>query len=276
MIEHWLARAALPFFAGTLAASCGGSSISHVEDRGAGAADGSGGAAVLGGSGGVSIGGAHTGGTAGRGEENCPDTLPADGVPCGGDLAGTWTSTACPLKVSGSVDLSRIGLSLECLYAPVLGSHRVTGTVTFNADDIYDQRYADDTVSSGQSSFELGPECLQISGTDTTCEALQEALSPVGFGSVTCASNMVSGGCTCTGTLLQNGGLGLISDEPSSSGNYSVTGHYVILAWLLENNQYAQLDYAYCVSPDAQRLALWVGRMAKTGWLTDPMVFEKR
>jgi hypothetical protein len=62
-------------------------------------------------------------------------------------------------------------------YAPVLDSLRVTGTVTFNDD----RSYVDNTTSSGQSSFELGPECLRILGTDTACDMVQRGFLDVGL-----------------------------------------------------------------------------------------------
>jgi hypothetical protein len=181
-------------------------------------------------------------------------------------LVGTWTSNACPLKVSGFVDLSGLGFGTECTSAPVLGALSVTGTVTFNAD----KTYVDNTISSGESNFQLGPECLLISGTQTTCERLQGPLSSLGYASVRCESNMVSGGCTCTGTFSQDGGLGFLSLDSSSSGTYTTTRNTVTLTSFAENT-----EYSYCASPDARRLALTLQRVAISGALIHPIVLEQ-
>ena len=196
----------------------------------------------------------------------CPDLLPAGSTPCGGDLVGTWTAAACSLTLAGVATLSGLGFSLECMSAPVLGSLSVTGTVTFNDD----MTYSDNTITTGTSTLELAPVCLEISGTQTTCDVLANPLQSLGYDSITCVSNAVTGGCTCSNTIRRDGGLAFVADNASSSGVYTTAGNYVTLTSLGDDT-----EYSYCVSRDAQVLTLSLQTVARIGTVADPIVLVK-
>ena len=187
-------------------------------------------------------------------------------MPCGGDLVGTWTAAACSRTVSGVVNLAGVGLSTECLTAPVTGSLRVSGNVTF--DEV--MTYSDYTTISGESTFELAPACLEVSGTKTTCDRLGSPLLSLGYDSLTCVSNAVNGGCTCTGTVLQTGGLAHVSYERSTNGTYATAGNDVTLTSLEDGT-----EYSYCVSPDAQLLTLSLQTVARIGTVADLIILVK-
>ena len=87
--------------------------------------------------------------------------------------------------------------------APITGAIEVTGTWTATADGTY----LDNTTTSGTESIELSSDCLSISGTVTTCSRISGPLSVVGFAALTCTDNPDTGGCTCSGTIDQPGGV---------------------------------------------------------------------
>ena len=303
MIERRVYLAVWLSLAGALAASCGGSSVSHVEDADDDGASGgtsgtagenggasttggtstTGGAITTGGSGAFGGSGASSGGLSGAagaarggsggvsgsggegGAPSCPDELgPGE---CDGELLGNWIATDCSLPVSGVVDLTGLGFSPECSAAPVTGSLRVTGSLTFE-----EMLYSDDTITTGESTFELPPACLWISGTETTCGLLDTPLqSFFGYDSVTCSPNAATEGCTCTGIVDQTGGLGFVSYDPSTRGTYSSAGNQVTLSAFEGDTEYAS-----CVSQDAQVLNLSLVSVAKTGAVTAPIAFVKR
>ena len=123
-------------------------------------------------------------------------------TPCGGDITGTWTVTSSCLTVTGGLDLASFGAG--CATAPVTGSLGVTGTWTANADGTY----TDNTTTSGDEQFTLAPSCLVISSTPVTCKGAGGLLTSLGYSSVTCV-DAAGGGCTCSATVQQNGGLGI-------------------------------------------------------------------
>jgi hypothetical protein len=303
MVEARPRLAVSLLLAGALAVSCGGSSISRSQDGdedvdddqgGNGGSVSSGGVTTGGssgggrtGSGGASTGGVPTGGVgamagglgggmqggrggtggdAGEGGELlCPDEPPG-ATPCGGDLIGTWVAAECSLSLTGVVNLSEIGLSTECMSPPVTGSVRVTGSVTF-----HEMTYSDDTITSGEVTFELDPACLVISGTMTTCDRLGPFLQYLGYKSVSCTVNAVTMGCSCMGTIQQTGGLAFISHDASTSGTYATEGDDVTLSEFGIDT-----EYSYCVSDDAQVLALSLRAVARTGTIADPIVLLKQ
>ena len=142
---------------------------------------------------------------------------------CGGDLVGTWTVTSSCLKVSGNLDLSLVGAG--CPSAPVTGDLQVTGTWTANADGTY----SDDTITTGTEQFTLAPSCLVISSTPVTCDGAAGLIQNLGYASLTCTPTP-SGGCSCSATVHQTGGLGVVSVAPSTSGNYTRSGNTVTIA----------------------------------------------
>ena len=105
------------------------------------------------------------------------------------------------LTVSGALDVGLAGAA--CPSAPVTGSLAVTGTFTANAD----RTYSDNTTTTGEEHFTLGPSCLVISSTPVTCDGAASIIKSLGYASLTCTPTP-GGGCTCAGTVHQTGGLG--------------------------------------------------------------------
>ena len=226
----------------------GGSSGSGGK-TGAGGAANSGGVVAAGGAnaGGANGGRVGNGGTSSGGSNanggspgNGGNSQPADaGVcsnveSCGGDAIGTWTVSSSCLTVTGELDLSLVGAG--CPSAPVTGSLQVTGTWTANANGTY----ADNTITSGNEQFTLAASCLVISSTPVTCDGAANLLASVlGYSSLRCTA-AASGGCTCSATVRQIGGLGLLSADPQTNGNYKTSGNVVTAD--------DSAKYSYCVS----------------------------
>src|SRR5579863_861889 len=175
-------------------------------------------------------------GTGGVGT-SCPNV-----TACGGDLVGTWTVTSSCLNVTGSLDLSLVGAG--CPSAPVTGSLQVTGTWTVNADGTY----SDDTLTSGAEQFTLGSSCLVISSTPVTCDGAASIIKNLGYASLTCTT-AAGGGCSCSATVQQSGGLGLLSVAPTTTGNYTPSGNQVTLTGDAGDTQ-----YAYCASANTLKM----------------------
>jgi hypothetical protein len=172
-----------------------------------------------------------TGGSSGAGGagESCSNV-----TPCGGGVVGTWTVTSSCLTVSGQLDLTLAGLN--CPAAAITGSLHVSGTWTGNADGTY----SDNTTTTGTEQFALASACLFLSGTTTTCDGISGPLQGgLGFKSVNCTTAS-SGGCTCTATVEQSGGVGLVSVVASGSGNFESSGKTVTID--------TSSHYSYCVS----------------------------
>jgi non-reducing end alpha-L-arabinofuranosidase len=184
-----------------------------------GVATSSGGSSLVSGAGGSSSGGAGAA---------CPNV-----TPCGGGVVGTWNVTSSCLKVSGNLDLMLVGAG--CATAPVTGSLQVTGTWTGNADGTY----SDNTTTTGEEQFTLAPSCLVISSTQTDCPGAANIISSLGYSSVTCTP-ATGGGCSCSATVHQSGGVGLVSNIASPNGNYTTAGNLVTVD--------SQAPYSYCAS----------------------------
>jgi hypothetical protein len=155
---------------------------------------------------------------------------------CGGNVVGAWTVASSCLTVSGSLDLTLVGAG--CPTAPVTGTLAVTGTFTANADGTY----SDDTTTTGQEHFTLAPACLVISSTPVSCAGAAGIIQSLGYTSVTCTS-VSGGGCDCSATAQQRGGLGMLSVAPSTNSNYTVSGNMVTIS-----NDGGDVRYASCVA----------------------------
>ena len=155
-------------------------------------------------------------------------------VPCGGSVVGSWSVTSSCLTVSGQLDLTLAGLN--CAPAPITGSLQVTGTWTAKSDGTY----ADNTTTTGTETFQLAPACLMLSGTTTTCDGISGPLQGLGFASVNCTTAAATGGCTCTATVNQMGGAGVVSVLASASGNYEASGNTLTID--------GSSPYSYCVA----------------------------
>lgn len=202
-------------------------SSSSTLSSASGGSPGSGGLIGQGGS--HSDGGAvGRGGSSGNAEPVCPSV-----ATCGGSVVGTWNVTSSCLTVSGTLDLSAIGAG--CQSAVVTGSLTTTGTLTANANGTY----SDDTSTSGEEHFDLAPSCLVISSTQTDCAGAANIISSLGYATVTCTP-VSSGGCSCSATVKQSGGPGLVSVFATPNGNYVTSDDQLTLD--------GAMPYSYCVS----------------------------
>jgi len=181
--------------------------------------------------------GSGTGGSSGSGTGGAPASCSASGAPCGGNVVGTWNVQSSCLTVSGNLDLALTGLN--CPAPPVSGSLQVTGSLTANANTTY----TDNTTTTGTEHFMLAPACLMISGTTTTCDGITGPIQGgLGFPSLSC-TDAAGGGCSCTATIQQTGGVGLPSPAPSTTGNYATSGNTLTLT-----GGGGDARYSYCVA----------------------------
>ena len=167
--------------------------------------------------------------------------------------------TSSCLRVTGGLDLSVVGRGLPV--APVTGSLTVTGTFTVNANGTY----SDNTITSGDEQFTLAPSCLVISSTPVTCDGAANIIKTLGYSALTCTP-ATGGGCTCSGTVHQTGGLGLVSVAPSTSGSYTTAGNLITVSGDAGDTQ-----YSYCVSGDR----LTVTPQSTSPTMTGTIVFQK-
>ena len=182
-------------------------------------------------------------------------------TPCGGDVVGTWIAAGSCLPVSGMANVA--GFGLGCTAASVTGLLEVTGAWTANADGTF----KDETTTTGDSQIEVPPECLNVSGTVTTCDRLGGAFQALGYADVTCANATSGSGCTCSATVQQKGGLALLTLSPRSSGTYT-TGNNLITTSTGMDQQ-----YAYCVSGNT--MVVTPQTTGPTGALTGTIAFVK-
>jgi hypothetical protein len=198
-------------------------------------------------------GGAGTGG----GVASCDEV-----AACGGDVVGTWTVAPCPLAVGENVDMTGFGLS--CSSAPVTGSLELSGTLTLNADGTY----ADNTTVTGESTLELPPSCLILSGTTTTCADISGPLGSIGYTTIVCVDNAATSGCTCEATVDQEGGLAFVSFDSATSGNYTSADNTLTITGFGD-----PVDYSYCVAGNT--LTMSMVTVSKTGTVMNPIVLQK-
>jgi hypothetical protein len=158
--------------------------------------------------------------------------------PCDGTVVGTWSVQSSCLTLSGQLDMTRLGIG--CTFAPVQGgSLTVTGTWTARSDGTFE----DNTITKGTIDFTLEAKCLQVSGTNTTCQGIPRALAVTGF-TVTCA-DAADGGCNCSGSQTgQSGGMGVPLVFPSTVGDYTTSGNTLTASL---GGPYST-PYSYCVS----------------------------
>jgi hypothetical protein len=192
---------------------------------------GTGGTGGSAGAGGIPTGGTTTyptGGTGGTAGTTCEVT-----TPCGGDVVGSWTVSSSCLKVSGQVDLSPTGLA--CKTGEVTRLLKVSGTWTAAANGSYTDR----TITSGDVRMVLPSSCLAISGAFVSCETMGIVLQSMGYDTMTCTP-ATNGGCTCTGTVYQAGGVGIPSPYAESVGTYTTASNLLTTDSLN--------TYSYCIA----------------------------
>ena len=158
-------------------------------------------------------------------------------TPCGGDVLGTWDVKSSCLQISGTSDISYLGLA--CLTAEITGTVNVTGTLTLDADG----KYTDNTVTKGSDSWALGASCLDLSGTHVGCDQISNVfavtLSGYGYEEFKCVDAASGGGCTCQGKINSTGGLGLLYNDLTATGKYTSANNTLSIGDALE--------YSYCV-----------------------------
>jgi hypothetical protein len=234
-------------------ASGGGGQAGTGGSGPTGGASGSGG----GGAGGSAANGGAPGGSGGSGGSvSCSDV-----EPCGGTLVGSWTAASCELTVSGMADMAATGLM--CPSAPVMGSLRVSGTWTANADGTY----MDATTTSGELMLELPQACKMISGTTTTCDRV--VLGALGLNTITCVDNTTTMGCTCTATVNQEARPALIAVEHVMSGTFVADGNGVVMT-----GEGRDTEYSYCVSGNT--LTMTLETVGQVGTVTGNIVLQKQ
>lgn len=175
-----------------------------------------------------------TGGTLGSGGSGTGGSAACSpGTFCGGDLVGTWTVASPCLSVTGQFDLSGVGS--HCDAPSVTGSLQVSGTLTANADGTI----TDHTMTTGEEHFSFSAACQTISSTPVSCEGMASSIQALGYSAVTCTG---TSGCTCSATIAQPGGLGIVLSSPTVKGNYSVKNNVVTVMGDVDTS------YGFCVS----------------------------
>jgi hypothetical protein len=204
---------------------------------------------------GTAVGGCSGGATArslSNGSTDAGATCTAD-TACGGSLVGAWKVTSSCLDVSGDLNLALVGAG--CPTAKVTGSLRVTGTWTARADGTY----TDETVTTGDEELTLAPSCLFISAAPVTCDGAANAIKALGFATLACTATS-GGGCACTGTVHQTGGLGLVSVAPATAGTYTTAGTTATVS-----GHAGDQKYGYCVAGETLKLTPQGARPVVTG-----------
>jgi len=200
----------------------------------AGTSEGGTSSSTAGAAGAVSTAGAGGSGTPVR--EVPPEASCEDVTACGGDASGVWFATSACLPISGIADLG--GLGIGCEEAPASGELDVTGNWTVGADGTF----SDNTTTTGEVKLELEPECLDVSGTVTTCDRVGAPLASAGFTTVTCVdSETTEGGCTCTCTVDQSGGTAYVSFNATTEGTHASADNTFTVSGIDD------IDYSYCV-----------------------------
>jgi hypothetical protein len=223
--------AALGLLIGLLSVACGGRSITGGGD-GLSSSSGTTSAGGVSSSGGTFSGGG-SGAAATGGDDAAAGNACSTPPPCGGDLVGSWAVVSSCLVVSGQLELGILGLG--CTTAPVTGSLQVMGTWSANADGTY----VDATTTLAEHHIQLTAACLLVSGTQVSCDGVSPIFNILGYSASSCME-APEGGCLCWATAVQEGGLGVVSDDPSTRGTFSAAGNVVTID--------DQSRYAYCVS----------------------------
>lgn len=219
LVSTSIQAAALGGFVAFSTAACGGKSL--TDDSGgmlSAAGSTSVGGAASGGGTNSSSGAPGVAGDAGVAGSSC--VTPAE---CGGAITGTWSVTSSCLSVSGSLDLSAVGIG--CAAAAITSGYRqVSGSWTAHADGTY----SDATTTTGMDHLELSPACLNISGAQVSCDGMGPLFTVFGYSSASCVK-VPEGGCACSALVKQAGGLGNVSVDPSTYGSFSALNNVVTL-----------------------------------------------
>lgn len=177
-------------------------------------------------------------------------------------MLGVWFATGSCLPVTGMANLGEFGIG--CTMAPAKGKLEVTGNWTLGADG----KISDNTTTTGDMEIELSKECLDISGTVSTCDRVSAPLSSIGF-ELTCVNSTVTaGGCTCTGKVNQNGGMARVSYNAAATGTYKTEDNKVVVTG--GDNP----EYAYCIQGNFMTVS--VTSVNNIGKVDGTVVFQKQ
>jgi hypothetical protein len=168
----------------------------------------------------------------------------------------------CDHTLTGVMDM--LGFGLGCTQATITsGSLQIAGAITFGAD----ATFTDSTVTTGEQVVEMPAECLMVSGTVTQCDRVGSPVqSSLGYETFVCVPNDATMGCTCTGTINQEGGIGLVQARAEMSGPMMTMATTVSLG--------DEKDYAYCVADSA--LVMTFPAPGKIGTVMGPIVLQKQ
>lgn len=225
---------------------------------------GSGGSSVAGGGSGMGgTGGAMATGGSGGARPEPPKAMCTDVTACGGEVAGVWFASSSCLPLTGTADISAFGLGCKMVMA--VGKLEVTGNWTLGADG----KISDNTTTTGEVAMEMPMECLDISGTKTTCDRLPRQLASLGLKEAVCVdSTVTTGGCTCNGTLDQMGSMGHIAFDQLKMGTYTTADNK------LKTMGVDNVEYDYCVQDDIMTVTPKVA--PNLGVLNGTVVFQKQ
>jgi hypothetical protein len=233
---------------------------------GAAGTGGMAGAAGTGGMGGAGTGGTAAGAGGSGGNEPPPEASCDDVVGCGGDVVGVWFAVDSCLNVGGMTDLTAHGIG--CTEAPVEGMLAVTGNWTIAEDGTL----TDTTQTTGTINLTLAPECKDLSGTVTQCDAIAgpmfASLGLVREGSTCMDSATIEGGCDCTGIVNQAGAAAFVTLDVAEMGLYATEGN------TLTFTGYDVVDYGYCA--DGNFIHLTPITSNDIGTVTGTVVFQRQ
>jgi hypothetical protein len=211
-----------------------------------------------------------TGGTTGDGTggttQEPPEVSCDNESGCGGDVKGAWFAIDSCLTVTGKANLTAHGVG--CVEADAEGTIDVTGNWTVGDDGTL----TDTTQTTGTIHYTLAPECKDVSGTVTQCDAIAGPMfASLGFereGSFCEDSETVEGGCDCTGVLDQAGAAAFVTTAVAAEGLYETMGN------TLTFTGYEVVDYDYCV--DGNFMHVTPATLNDIGTVTGTILFQRQ
>jgi hypothetical protein len=178
-------------------------------------------------------------------------------------VVGTYTVKPCQLELTGTVDVST--LALGCSSGTTLsGSLTVSGT--WQADAL--GNVWDNTITEGVHEFRLPAACLEVPIVGS-CGAIGTPLRhALGYTTAECVDNPERGGCTCTATFSQQGGMAEVSITPLGTGTYTTQG-----TTLTTSDRGLLRTYDHCVVDDG--VVLSIPTPGKIGQVVGSIVLQK-
>jgi hypothetical protein len=135
-----------------------------------------------------------------------------------------------------------MGMPGECQTVKVTGVINVSGSFIVNADG----SFKDQTTTTGEESLILADECLNVSGTRTTCDLTTAGLQNFGYSEKPTCTALPAGGCSCKAKISQKGGIGYKSNDPLAMGDLAKADSNVVLGQNSLNGD--DLQFGFCVS----------------------------